>query len=159
MMEEEEDIERESVEAGVEPTIFEVEVEGATNAPRCLKQSYGSARAPNAYVAMEFQLVSHFNGHLILKNFRIDPSSLDEALASTGQLLSTLHQPGRELTAVNWESPYLAMLRQDLATDQTHIGKITPNNFFMRAQWHPMFSAKNVMKCRLHVPSGRFAVS
>ena len=102
-----------------------------TNAPRCLKQSFGSTTAANAYVAME----SHFNGHLILKNFRIDPSSLDEPLASTGQLLSKLHQPRRELTAVDWESPYLATLRHDLATDQTLIGKITPNNFFMSSKW------------------------
>ena len=81
--------------------------------------------APNAYIALKFQLISHFNGHLILKNLCIDPSSLDEALASTGQLLSTLHQPGRELTAVDWHlgvAPnipgqalyvsYLATLRQ-----------------------------------------------
>ena len=113
MMEEEEveemdeEIERESGTAGLNPRSPKWKSRVQTNAPCCLKQIYQSATAPNAYdgtqclrhaVAMKFQLVSNFNGHYTFKNLRTDsPSSLDEALASTeneiGGLTSVLSSP------------------------------------------------------------------
>ena len=89
MMDEEvdEELERESAAAGIEPTISEMEVEGANQCPT-LSQTKLCARYGTQWCfgrKKEFQQLSAilWASNIFVKNLHTGPSFLDEALAST----------------------------------------------------------------------------